>query len=304
MFRVLDFLKEKNYEEEFTDAIFWKLFPGVQLFLPIPNKIPKASEKPHFGLHVDSQIELLFVPCIMGTGWPGGVKIQHAFPKQKLFVAKGTESLQHLAQLVEDGQGYALWILEPTPKQAVSEFPVPTFWLSRKRGILGKEDPTQNKLPIWQVSLRPAIRILRRDLVAGLKEDGFGRDVDIDAIQSLVLFFKAQHDWLIFDNDVINSAILCCAKRHLVGAKTTAAMFVKVIAFLGKVARTRSCPSFLMPNLNILRVSDVDEVDEVATNVKAFLAAMEQDDTHLLKYLGYKSRTELQRQQKKKTHST
>ncbi|KAK2152367.1 hypothetical protein LSH36_330g03033 [Paralvinella palmiformis] len=298
LFRVLDILKEQNYEHEFTDAIFWKLFPGVQLFLPIPNKIPKPSEKPHFGLVADSQIEVLFVPCIKGSGWPGGVKMQHPFPRQKPFVAKGTESLRHLAQLVEDGQGYALWILEPVLKQTSNSSSA--FWLSRKSGILGKPDPTANRLPLWRVSLRPAIRILKGDLTSGLKDTGFGRDVDIGVILSLVRFFRAQHDWLIFENEVVDSAIMHTVKRHLVNTRTTSAMFLKVVAFLGKVARTRSCPAFLMPNLNILRISDADEAEEVATNIQAFLSAIEQDETHLLKYLGYKSRTERLHEKRRK----
>ena len=196
----------------------------------------------------------------------------------------GTKSIQRMSELVEDGQSDALWILEPA-------------------GFVGnanQADSTEIK-PLWYVSLRPAMSILLHDLISGVQNVELNRNVNAQQIYEVIMFLKSHHDWSIFTDDVINSALMWTVKRHLLTTRTTGGMFIKVLDYLHNVAQTQFCPCFWRPNINIFPNCGQPEVAEAVTrNIRGFITRVQKDETVLLKYLGYKTRTELEEERKQR----
>ena len=305
LLQMLQVLKEHSHPIDdsvnFSHLIFWRTYPGVKIFVPTQEYHTGSMDdnQPDIGDTIstnsdDSPLEIYFLPCIKGSGWPGGLQIQHAFPRQKPFVTKGTDSLRALADLVEDGQGHALWVLDPAfLNQQSHDSPRASRLHKTHRSEINSEEKS-----CWRVSLKPALIRLKRDLIDGLSDTELNRKVNIEQIHSVILYLRVKHDWTSLTDDVIDSAILWTVKRHLPNTRSTGMMFMKVMHYLQNAAQLLSCPCFWRPNLNIFPACTHQDTTMIAQSISEFYSQVEKDETYFLKYLGYKTRTELEKERR------
>ena len=140
----------------------------------------------------------------------------------------------------------------------------------------------------WNFSLAPTVDILHGHMIQACKDAEFS--FDLNNLKAALMAIKNYYKWECITPEVVSTSVMWVAKRHLANLKTLGHCFLKSLDFIKNVAKSQSCPNFLMPNCNIVAGMDVPDSKKIVTDIENVVEEINDDEAQILRYCGYEKK--------------
>ena len=208
---------------------------------------------------------VLVTPAILVSGWLSSASLLHPFPKkQKPYSQRGQEMVEHIQQLIEDGErlicleGNATSFPKPSARNAQSALPPtrPANGLPRSRTLsltsAKSASGGRREDHIWNVNLGQVEQIVFEKLL--------GYEFMKEAKISLAVFTLLQErcpQWKVLTPELVRTIMLATTKDvHVLNCP--ADWFVAFLTNAHKAISSGKCPQFFLPKVNMLAGMDAE----------------------------------------------
>lgn len=244
----------------------------VKSFFPRAKLI--ITESDHTEDPASDLLTVTLIPAVRGDGWPPGTRLQHALSRKQLH--RGKRCLEEIDAKVADGQ--TMWFLEAKSINLPDSINFSSRFRQRMRQYRFVDR-------LWKLSLAPAQNIVIKNLRLACQDND--PPIEIQNITNILACIFTDHNCFNITADILRSILLWTFKRHMQEMKNIGECFLYIMETTIAVLQKKACPHFLMPNWNVIRGLEEEDIDFMVKELDHVLKEVRKNPAYVLRYVGY-----------------
>ena len=247
----------------------------------------------------ETPLTINILPAIRGFALPSAVKMQHGLPRQRPYSDTGLAALARVQRRIDDGQ--SLWYVQASPVRLTDE----VRKSARFRSLFNK---VGSHAKFWQLRLDPLEAEMRRETFEAVAKLEFA--LDLDLVTSALKVIRDAQGWACVTDRLLDTVVMQVVKSEVLNVRSeglvilkpacssymatsmcmytlAGVLLIKCLRHLESCVTSRSCPSFFLPNVNILNDVTTAESVWISSDVRRQVQELERDPGYVMTFVGY-----------------